>query len=93
MQLIFQLRSRNLPLKCNFPSQYNDRKCIVNECSDEDSQSDLYTCKFLEPLNIIKTNDLEYHDIFGDEVTKQVSMMNLIMRKYESRLTVLSSQQ
>ena len=57
MRNIFMIRLRNLNLKCNFPSMYSDRKCIVNPCSGEDSQIHLYSCEYLETSNTIALKD------------------------------------
>ena len=71
MRKIFEIRSRNMKLKCNFPNQYNDRKCLVPQCLDSDSQLHLYTCKYLsEKSDRVMLCDLSYEDIFKDDVAK-----------------------
>ena len=91
MQQIFQLRSRNLPLKANFPNQFNDKRCVIPECSDQDSQKDLFHCKYLDPKNILMERSIEYEDLFSNDVKKQVLVMNILYKKYNSRLEYMAS--
>ena len=90
MRQIFLLRVRNLPVKCNFPSQYSDVKCVINICEGDDSQSHLYFCDFVSPKNVITTRNINYNDIFMTDVSKQVTVTHIIMQKYQSRLNIMS---
>ena len=94
MRTIFMIRMRNLNIKCNFPSMYNDRKCIVPQCSDEDSQFHLYSysCQYLEENTISEVNNGSYYDIFSNNVRRQCEVMNIIMQHFMTRQTILSSQ-
>ena len=91
MQQIFQLRSRNLPIKANFPNQFNDKRCVIPECSGQDSQRDLFNCKYLDPNNILMERSIEYEDLFSNDVKKQVLVMNILYQKYNSRLEYMAS--
>ena len=71
MQKIFQLRSRNLPVKANFPKLHDNIKCIIPECNGEDSQKGLFLCEFLDPINQISDQNIQYEDIFTDCIEKQ----------------------
>ena len=88
---IFQIRSRNLPVKCNAPGRYDDRKCVVTECNGEDSQRDLFSCRFLEPINMLTADSFPYDDIFSNDVNKQVRVTQIIFQKYQSRAKYLAS--
>ena len=94
MQQIFQARTRNLNLKKNFPNKFSDIKCVVPECDDDDSQKDLFDCRFLEPKQQVMTNGarVEYDDLFSDCVEKQVLVVQILNKKYQSRVKYLASQ-
>ena len=79
MRNIFMIRMRNLPLKCNYPSMYPDRKCLAPDCSDSDSQIHIWTCKYLETKTSICVNDVNYTDIFKNDVNKQFHVMQVMM--------------
>ena len=85
MRRIFQLRTRNLPLKRNFPNRYSEWSCVVPECDKEDSQSELFKCEYLEPNNMIGKGFLNYEDLFSNSVEKQVLVTSIIYEKYQSR--------
>ena len=85
MQKIFQLRSRNLPVKANFPKLHANIKCVIPECNDEDSQKGLFLCKFLDPINQISNQNTQYEDFFTDCGDKQKLIVNIIDQKYQSR--------
>ena len=91
MKQMFQIRSRNLPLKDNFPNQFSDRNCVIPECAGQDSQRGLFHCNYLEPMNIILETGIEYEDIFSNNVSKQRCVMKVLYQKYESRLKYLAS--
>ena len=92
MRRIFQLRSRNLPIKRNFPRKYSNLKCVVSECKKEDSQPELFRCPYLEPKQpIISQNGLEYEDLFSDSIEKQVLVTRILYGKFESRTRYLAS--
>ena len=91
MQKIFQLRSRNLPVKANFPQMHVDVKCVIPECTGEDSQKGLFLCEYLEPINQIIHENIQYEEIFTDCVEKQKRIVNIIDQKYQSRVKYLAS--
>ena len=88
---IFQVRSKNLLLKSNFSSQFDNKDCVVEECGGEDSQEGLYSCEYLEPLNIVTREDIRYEDIYGNDVYKQQIVTQIIFQKYKSRQNYLNS--
>ena len=72
MRRIFQLRTRNLPIKRNFPNKISDLSCVVPECDKEDSQAELFKCPYLEPKYAVGQRDIEYEDLFPNSVVRQV---------------------
>ena len=91
MKQLFQLRSRNLQIKDNFPNQYNDRDCVIHQCSGQDSQRGLFYCDYLEPIKIITESSVEYDDIFSNDISKQSLAMKITYQKYMSRMKYLAS--
>ena len=89
MRTIFQIRVRNLPLKSNFPSQFTDTKCIITQCNDNDSQDHLYICKYIAKSGSIMRTDVDYCDMFCDNVQKQTEVMNILMTKMKIRNDLL----
>ena len=93
MKKIFLLRSRNLNIKCNFPSQYEDRNCIASGCDGEDSQAHLYVCEFIVTQNnTLIQHKLKYQDIFSNNTALQMAVMKVMMQRYKTRLELLSPQ-
>lgn len=91
MRQIFQIRSKNLPVKANFSKQYSNEDCVVKECQGTDSQKGLFHCIYLEPKNIVSLNDLEYEDVNGRNVDKQSRVTQIVFEKFQSRQKHLSS--
>ena len=91
MRRIFQLRTRNLPMKRNFPNKHTDLSCVVPECDKEDSQAELFKCPYLEPKNAIGQIGVTYEDLFSNSVEKQVLVTRIIYEKYKSREKYVSS--
>ena len=94
---VFMIRSRNLPIKCNFPSQYSDTKCVAIPCSGPDSQQHIYNCHYLETSNAVMSHDtnddVEYDDIFTTNTDLQMIVMKKMMNKYTKRTNLLSPTQ
>ena len=85
MQNIFLLRSRNLPVQCNFPKQFTDRKCIVDICNGDDKQEHIFDCKYLEEnTNTLTNESTSYADLFRNNIYKQVTTMYILMNKFKS---------
>ena len=92
MRTIFMMRMRNLNLKCNYPSMYDNRKCIAPQCMDEDSQFHIYSCKYLDEHNSITMPNNSYYDIFTNNVERQYQVMQIMIQHYITREKMLSSQ-
>ena len=87
---ILSIRIRDLIVKCNFSNYFSDTKCVM-QCSQNDSQFHLF-----EPCEDLKRNDTHmnstarYEDIFGINVSLQMSVMQIIMERYHTRNDYLS---
>ena len=92
MRTICMIRLRNLNLKCNFPSIHADRKCIAPQCSEDDSQFHIYSCLYLEDKDAVALKNTSYYDIFTNNVGRQRQVMQIVMKHYMTRQTILSSQ-
>ena len=77
MQSIFCLRSWSLPIKCNFSFQYSDRKCVIEQCTGEDSQRHLYYSNCLQPENTLTSGRNTYDDIFTNNPEMQIATPEL----------------
>ena len=71
--LLFSLRSRMVPVRCNFKHSHNNLACpICQDQSQLDTQIHLLTCKaLLKDENIIMKDKIFYSDIFSSDVKKQ----------------------
>ena len=78
-KLLFSLRARMTPVKCNFRNSYEDLTCPI--CLDPDKQDSqlhlLHCATLLNGDNIIVKNNVCYEDIFLSDVTKQSTVVNL----------------
>ena len=93
-QNIFMMKMRNMFLKCNFPSMFNNMKCESDKrCQNEDSQFHLYNCKFLDKSNGLIKKQSKYEDIYTNDVSKQASVMRILVRRFNIRSQILSSSQ
>ena len=84
MHQIFQIRSKNLPVKANFSKQYSDEDCVVKECQDKDSQKELFHCIYLESKNIVSLNSHEYGDVNDRNVELQSRVAQIIFENFKA---------
>ena len=82
---IFRIRSRDLPIKGNFPNNHSDLTCPMMECNEVENQRHLWKCQFLSAKNTLCMSGSEYDDIFGDDVGKQKTVMMIIFKRLEIR--------
>ena len=69
MKRIMSIRLRDIKLKCNFPGAYSDKKCLAApKCSGEDSNRHLLSCNYMSTTNEISRQDINYEQIFSDNV-------------------------
>ena len=78
MRLLFQLRSRMFPVKCNFKNKFlEDLYCDLCR-EDIDNQEHLLSCKILKNARpeIFQKTQVEYKHIFEDK-DKQIKAAEL----------------
>ena len=81
MRRIYQIRSREIQVKANFPSLFQDTSCPYKGCQSEDTQSHLfYSSCFTENMQIMH-NNREYEDIFGSDIDDQLEVIKMIHYK------------
>ena len=90
---IFCLRSHSLDVAANYSNRYNSNACIKKCLDGHDSQFHLYKCPGLQPNVISCNNSVEYDEIYGSDVPKQISVMRMIYSAFEKRCEILSSSQ
>ena len=78
-QLLVNLRTRMVFVKCNYRSQYQDNlQCCLCDSQSEDSQEHLLECPSL--LNEVDVDiSVEYMDIFGP-LAKQINAAKYISK-------------
>ena len=88
-QLLFQIRTRMLPVKTNFPTMWNnDKSCrTCLGCVEIESQEHLLTCPGLRK-NVEIPSSLKYDDVFDhpDKQYKIVKAYRKLMREQEIML-------
>ena len=89
---IFAIRSRDLPVRGNFPGAQRDNKCAIEQCPEKlESQYHLFVCPFLSSNNEIVSSDITYSDIFKDNVEEQHEVMRIMKSRYNRRRQLMSA--
>ena len=91
MKQIYLIRARNLFLKTNFPGMFSDNKCVNINCDQKDTQFHLFYSDCFKSENKIIEKNLEYNQIFSNDVTRQKIIKEIIMQRYQIRSNILSS--
>ena len=92
--LLFALRARITPVKCNYRNKYDDLSCpTCMDPSSEDSQLHLLHCKtLLSGENILVKNKLSYTDIYSSDVQRQAIIVKLFEALLQKRRKLLSQE-
>ena len=69
-QLLFKLRTRMIPVKCNFPSMQDDLSCNLCNSNTNESQEHVLICPGLGTH--ANEDSVKYMDIFDQNLEKQV---------------------
>ena len=90
---IYSLRTRNVLVKTNFPGMFKDLKCVSEFCSEEESSSHIFNCKYLEDKNekCLMKDKINFEDIYSNDIKKQLAVKNIFMKKFKKRNTIYSS--
>ena len=86
---IFCLRNRMLETKDNYQNQFEDALCPL--CDDEftlDSQEHVMTCPAIVHQCLV-TENLNYENIFSDDVNKQLKISSIIFEHFKKRKQML----
>ena len=88
---IFSIRTRNLFLKTNFPGMFSDDKCVKKPCNERDTEFHLFNSDCFKKENTIVQINLDYNQIFSNDVSKQKLIKDIIIDRYKTRSNILSS--
>ena len=90
-KLLFSLRSKMLPVRCNFKSSYADLSCQVCEDTNiQDSQSHILQCDILvENENMLVSTKSKYCDLFSSDLTKQFEITAIYEILFKKRKQIL----
>ena len=90
MKRIFQIRSREIFIKSNFPSAFKDVSCFFPGCPDNNKQSHLYDSSCFSGDNEIVSNNVNYSAIFSRNISEQKIVMQIFFTKLEKRAKFLT---
>ena len=82
---ICHIRCRELPVKANFQSAYDNILCFYPACTSEDSQKHICESECFSSGNEIGKENTNYCEIFSGNVRSQVSVMNILFSKLKER--------
>ena len=87
MRKIYHIKCRELPVKANFPSAFENNFCLFPYCTNEDSQYHIFSsnCFISDSINEITDTSVKYSDIFSDNIQSQVNVVNIMFSRLERR--------
>jgi len=89
---IFTIRTRDLNIRGNFKNSYNDIKCQVPECDEQETQKHVFQSYCIHTSTIHDPNvSIKYEEIFGENVSSQSYVANVIYRNIERRNNIIPS--
>ena len=89
-KFLFALRSRMVDLKANYRDKYGDNICPC--CQDtEDTQEHLLHCEMLQEKSSLVDTLPTYQDLFSENLVKQVRVCRIIMKRFEIRRQLTTS--
>ena len=71
---------------------FSDDRCVNETCSEKDTEFHLFYSNCFSEKNQIVQPNTEYNDIYSSDVSKQKTIKDIIMSRYEKRMKFLSSQ-
>ena len=91
MRKIYHTRCREIYLKCNFPSNFSDKKCF-GPCSDgEDRDKHIFSCLYFSNGSEMLSKELNFENIYGHNVEQQKEIVNILYARLEVRKKYLPS--
>ena len=85
MRRIYHARCRETFLKCNFPSNFSDKKCVSLCDSGSDSEKHIYTCNSFSAQNEIISEITPFECIFTNNVIQQIKVIDILYARLEIR--------
>ena len=85
MRRIYHTKCRELPMKMNFPSAYTNNFCLFPTCMEKDSQNHIFESKCFSPENEIIETNINYADIFSNDVIAQVRVIKILFSRLDIR--------
>ena len=83
-KFLFSVRSRMLDVGVNYRERYSTTTCPC--ClMEEDTQEHLLYCYILEEEGLLVDNNVNYQDIFGSNLERQVNTSRIIKTKFKLR--------
>ena len=87
-QKIYHIRCRQIYLKCNFPSSFNEKKCLAPHKANDDQRHVFYCSFFISPNEVV-SSIVKYEDIFSSNINKQVDVLRIFLLRLEKRTLYL----
>ena len=85
VKTLFKFRTRMVNVRDNFKTGNPFLSCPLGDNSLDDQQH-LLKCSHLEPIS---NNDLNYYDIFSNDVEKMLTTISALKLKLEARMKIL----
>ena len=78
-----------IEVKANFKNNHSDILCPMG-WEDEDDQNHLLHCKkLIQNNNDITTGNIEYSDIFHEDISRQVRILRIINNLWKIRRNIM----
>ena len=90
MRKIYHIRTREIYIKANFPSAFKDTNCLIPSCTDRDEQTHIFNSSCFSEVNELAKDNIEYTSIFGQNVSDQMRVMNILFGKLERRMKLFN---
>ena len=72
-------------MKTNFPSAFTNNFCLFPTCMEKDSQNHIFESKCFSPENEITETNINYADIFSNDVIAQVRVIKILFSRLDIR--------
>ena len=86
-KFLFRLRTRMVNVGHNFGQKYNCKICSIGK----DDQENLLQCLILKLRNPALLQDINYDDIFNDNLQKQAKIGKIMEKSFRIREEILSN--
>ena len=76
----------------HFPNKFKDKFCPICEDGIVDSQAHVMNCPAILSKSIVQT-DLNYDNLFQDDVLKQIQVSSVIMENFKRRKEIIKKKE